>query len=84
MESHTPSTAAQAEPVDVEELEKRQRAEGLRYWKERGDAMDAWRAQRRAQREEEEEAAKAESEAASAVAAARATLAVRAAWGGRA
>ena len=67
-----------------EELEKRQRAEGLRYWKERGDAMDAWRAQRRAQRAEEEEAAKAASEAASAAAAARATLAVRAAWGGRA
>jgi hypothetical protein len=71
-----------------EELEKRMQAEGRRYWKERGDAMDAFRAQQRAQRAAEEAeanaaaaAAKAAAEAASAALAARATLAVRAAWG---
>jgi hypothetical protein len=74
-----------------EELEKRMKAELRRYWKERGDAMDAFRTQQRAQRAEEEAeakagaaAAKAAAEAASAALAARATLAVRAAWGGKA
>ncbi len=67
-----------------EELHERRKAEGLRYCIEIGAPIVAFNAQKRAQRTEEEAAAKAASEAASAAAAARATLAVRAAWGGRA
>jgi hypothetical protein len=75
----------------LEEKKRRWNAEGLRETRAMADPIAAFNARQSAQRAaeaaataaEEEAAAKAKAEAASAALAARATLAVRAAWGGK-